>query len=106
MFITPAFAQTADAAAQQANPIMSFLPVLLILVVFFFLVIRPQNKRMQEHRDMVGKLQKGDKVVTGGGFIATVKKVTEGSDEVQLELADGVTVTAVRATIVAVREKA
>lgn len=107
MFITPAFAQTAtDAAAvPQGNLIGSLLPILLIFVVFFFLVIRPQNKRMQEHRNMVNSLKKGDTVVTGGGLVATVKKVTDGSDEVELELADGVTVTAVRTTIVAVRNK-
>ena len=83
----------------------SLLPIFLILGVFFFLVIRPQNKRFQEHRNMISNLQKGDKVVTGGGLIATVKK-TVNDDEVLLELAEGVQVHAVRSTIMAVRSKA
>ena len=111
MFITPAFAEAAteattavDAAAGGENILMSMLPIALILAVFFLMVIRPQNKRLQEHRNMINNLQKGDKVVTGGGLIATVKK-TIGDDEVVLELAEGVTVHAVRSTIMLVRSK-
>lgn len=105
MFITPAFAQdAAEAAAGTPNPLMSVLPIVLVLIVFYFIVIRPQNKRFQEHRAMINNLQKGDKVVTGGGLIATVKK-TVGDDEVVLELADGVEVSAVRSTIMAIRSK-
>lgn len=112
MFISPAFAETTaalpsatEAALGGGNPFTSLLPIVLILAVFYFLVIRPQNKRFQEHRAMVSNLQKGDKVVTGGGLIATVKKTLE-DDEVVLELADGVQVHAVRSTIMAVRSKA
>lgn len=104
MFITPAFAETvtqaADAAAAPGGmaTLTSMLPIVLILVVFYLIVIRPQNKRLQEHRVMVGSLQKGDKVVTGGGLIATVKKAPEG-DEIVLELAEGVQVHALRSSI-------
>ncbi|MCE9507542.1 MAG: preprotein translocase subunit YajC [Alphaproteobacteria bacterium] len=112
MFITSAFAETATTAPSVADTVMgggsiftSLLPIFLILGVFFFLVIRPQNKRFQEHRNMINNLQKGDKVVTGGGLIATVKK-TVNDDEVLLELAEGVQVHAVRSTIMAVRSKA
>ena len=101
MFISPAFAQDAtDAAAAAPNPLMSMLPILLIVIVFYFMVIRPQSKRIQEHRNLIQNLQKGDKVVTGGGFIATVVKLS-GDDEIILKLADGVEVTAVRSTIMA-----
>jgi len=112
MFTTPAFAETAtglaapaEAALGSGNIFTSMLPILLVLAVFYLLVIRPQNKRLQNHRDMVNNLQKGDQVVTGGGLIATVRK-TVGDDEVVLELADGVQVHAVRSTIMTVRAKA
>ena len=91
MFITPAFAEATtetavEAAAGGGSLLLSMLPIFLILAVFYFLVIRPQNKRLHEHRDMVSNLQKGDRVVTGGGIVATVKK-TGGDDEVVLEVA-------------------
>ncbi|MCK5555968.1 MAG: preprotein translocase subunit YajC [Alphaproteobacteria bacterium] len=83
---------------------MSIVPIFLILAVFYFLVIRPQNKRLQEHNSMVNGLQKGDKVVTGGGLIAKVRKMV-GSDEVILDLAEGVQVRAMRSTIMMMRSK-
>lgn len=109
MFVSPAFAEALTGTAAAAAPagpdmITSLLPIVLILVVFYFMVIRPQNKRVHEHRAMINNLQKGDKVVTGGGLIGTVKK-TIGDDEVVLELAEGVQVHAVRSTILTVRSK-
>ena len=108
MFINPAFAQEAatatSAAAESPGVLMSMLPVLLVLVVFYLIVLRPQNKRFQEHRAMINGLQRGDKVVTGGGLVATVKKLV-GDDEVLLELSEGVEVKAVRSTIMTVRSK-
>ncbi|MBI4372667.1 MAG: preprotein translocase subunit YajC [Candidatus Omnitrophica bacterium] len=56
----------------QANPILSFLPLILMFVVFYFLLIRPQQKRQKEHAEMVKNLKKGDRVVTSGGIIGTV----------------------------------
>ncbi len=112
MFISPAFAQEAasDAAATAATGdgagfLMSMLPLLLIFFVFYVMVIRPQNKRIIEHRQMINNLQKGDKVVTGGGIVATVKKLV-GDDEVVLEIADGVEVTAMRHTLMMKKDKA
>lgn len=107
MFVSPAFAADTAAAATPdgGSFLISMLPILLIFIVFYFLVIRPQNKRIMEHRTMVNNLNKGDKVVTGGGLVATVKKVAENDDEITLELADGVQVKALRSTIMMVRDK-
>ncbi|MCK4946288.1 MAG: preprotein translocase subunit YajC [Alphaproteobacteria bacterium] len=105
MFISPAFAEaTTETVAEGGSMLLSMVPILLILAVFYFMVIRPQNKRLQEHRRMVGGLQKGDKVVTGGGLIATVRR-TVGSDEVILDIAEGVQIHALRSTIMMMRSK-
>lgn len=109
LFISPAYAEASTAAA-AASPsggdfLMSLLPIFLIILVFYFMVIRPQNRRFQEHKNMVNALQKGDKVVTAGGLIATVKKAAEGADEITLELSPGVEVHAVRSTIMTIRKK-
>lgn len=102
MFISPAYAQAATAAAPAASSPadlgLSLLPVVLALGVFYLFVMRPQNKQAQAHRDMVSSLQKGDKVITGGGFVATVVKLVD-EKEVLLKLSEGVEVTALRSTI-------
>lgn len=112
MLISPAFAQDAtDAAATATGGItdpgflMSMLPLVLIFFVFYAMVIRPQNKRLIEHRQTINNLQKGDKVVTGGGLVAKVVKL-HGEDEVILEIADGVQVHAMRHTIMMMRNPA
>jgi len=109
MFISPAFAQTtaetADAAASQPSLLVSMAPLVLIFIVFYFFVIRPQNKRIVEHRRMVNNLSKGDKVVTGGGLHATVKKLV-GDDDVVLDIGNGVEVTALRHSLMMVKESA
>lgn len=108
MFISPAFAQTAaDTAEAAAGPglLVSMAPLVLIFVVFYFIVIRPQNKRIIEHRRMVNQLAKGDKVVTGGGLHATVKKLS-GDEDVVLDLGNGVEVTALRHSLMMVRDSA
>jgi len=110
MFVTPAWAQSATDAATSATPqggglIGFFVPMFLILLVFYFFVFRPQNKRMREHGDMVNNLKRGDRVVTGGGLIGKVYKLA-GEDEVIIDLAEGVRVHAVRSTILTIREKA
>jgi len=96
MLIWPAYAQ--DAGDGGAGGMIQLLPLVLIFVVFYFLLIRPQQKKMKTHRTMVEALKRGDKVVTGGGLVGTVTKVTEGS-EVLIEIADGVRVKVVRHTI-------
>ena len=89
----------AAAPAQQPDPIMQFLPLLLIFVVFYFLLIRPQQKKMKDHREMLGQLKRGDRVVTAGGIVATITKVKDGSDEIEAEIAPNVKVMVVRGTI-------
>lgn len=105
MIITPAFAQDAaatatDAAATGGAPgvLMSMLPLILILFVFYVMVIRPQNRRMQEHREMQKALAKGDMVVTAGGITGKVTKLPNDEDVI-VEIAPGVEVTVVRQTI-------
>jgi preprotein translocase subunit YajC len=93
-----------DAWAQQVpgatDPLLSMLPFLLIFVVFYFLLIRPQNKQRKEHKEMVEKLAVGDEVVTSGGVLG---KVAQLSDKfVHLEVADGVTIKIQRHTVGAV----
>jgi len=94
--IAPAYAQDASGTM---GAITQLAPLLLIFVVFYFLLIRPQQKKMKEHRDMLGTLKRNDRVVTAGGIVATVTKVKDGSDEVEAEIAPGVRVTLVRGTI-------
>jgi len=109
MFISPAFAQTAadtaEATSQGPSLLVSMAPLVLIFIVFYFIVIRPQNRRIIEHRQMVNKLSKGDKVVTGGGLHATVKKLV-GEEDVLLDLGGGVEVTALRHSLMMVRDSA
>jgi preprotein translocase subunit YajC len=104
MFVTPAYAQAAGAAAPGPEAIfIQLLPLIAILVIFYFLLIRPQQKRLKQHRDMIGALRRGDTVVTSGGLIGKITKVAD--DEVTIELAPGTQVRAVRATISEVRGK-
>ena len=94
-FISDAMA--APPAAGQGDPLMSFLPLILIFVVFYFLLIRPQSKKAKEHREMVAALAKGDEVVTSGGLLGRISKV--GDNFVELEVADGVTVKVQRPAV-------
>ncbi|MFA7095221.1 MAG: preprotein translocase subunit YajC [Gammaproteobacteria bacterium] len=87
--ISDAWAQTAPAAGAEPGW-MSFLPLILIFVVFYFLLIRPQAKRAKEHKQMVESLAKGDEVVTNGGLLGRVTEV--GENFLVLEVADGVQV--------------
>jgi preprotein translocase subunit YajC len=110
MFITPAWAQEASDAVSNTTGeggIMGFLgpiaPILIVFFIFYIVVIRPQNRRMVEHRKSLDNLQKGDKVVTGGGVLATVRKL-HGDEEIELEIAPGVIVTALRGTLMSIRE--
>jgi len=101
MFISPAYAQ--DAAAGGATAlIMQFAPLILIFVVFYFILIRPQQRKMKEHREMLVSLKRGDRVVTAGGIVASIVKVKEGSDEIEAEIAPNVRVNLVRGTIASV----
>ena len=96
MFVSPAYAQAAGGAGGAAA-ITQFIPLILIFVIMYFLILRPQQKRMKDHRNMVAELKRGDQVVTQGGLIGKVTDVKD--DELSVEIAQGVKVRVVRATI-------
>lgn len=100
-FFPPAYAQAAGGGAEGLT---AFLPFVLIFVVFYFLLIRPQQKRAREHREMVQALRRGDKVVTAGGIVGKVTRAPEDG-EVEVEIADNVRVKVVRETITQVVSK-
>jgi preprotein translocase subunit YajC len=108
MWVTQAFAQ--DAAAPAATTgggsamLLQLLPFVLIFVIMYFLILRPQQKRVRTHQDMIKNLRRGDTVVTAGGIIGRITKVTEESD-VQVEIAEGVRVRVARGMITDVRAK-
>lgn len=97
MLITPAFAQSAGGQASNAGIIVQMLPLVLIFVVFYFLLIRPQQKRMKDHKAKIDAVKKGDQVVTGGGLVGKVARVDEFY--VEVELAPGMKVKAVKSTL-------
>lgn len=101
MFITPAYAQGAGGGS---DALVSFLPIILIFVVFYFLLIRPQMRQRKDHQHMLGQLRRGDRVVTGGGIIGTITRATAGA-EVTVEIAEGVKVAVARHTITSVLTK-
>ena len=101
MFISPAYAQTATQGS-SAMGLIQFAPMVLLFVAFYFLLIRPQQKRMKELQNAVNAVKKGDTVVTAGGLIGKVTKVTD--DEVELDLSATVKgVRAVKATLQSVQ---
>ena len=101
MIITPAYAQAAGGAG---DGFATLLPLVLIFVVFYFLLIRPQQKRAKNHRAMLGAIRRGDKVVTGGGIMGTVTKVVN-EDEVAVEIAEGIKIRVQRGLIASVQPK-
>ena len=101
MFISSAFAQTAPAAAvggDMQSSLMSMLPLVLMFVVLYFVMIRPQMKKQKEHRNMIGAVAKGDEVVTAGGVLGTISKV--GENYLGLEVSKGVEVQIQRSAVV------
>lgn len=106
MFISSAFAQTAPAAAaggDMQSSLMSMLPLVLMFVVLYFVMIRPQMKKQKEHRAMIDALAKGDEVVTGGGLLGKVSKLSEST--VSLEVAAGVEIQIQRSAVVQILPK-
>lgn len=97
MFITPAFAQTAGGQASGAGILVQMAPLVLIFVVFYFLLIRPQQKKMKEHKAKIEAVKKGDQVITGGGLVGKVARVDEIYADI--ELAPGLKVKAVKSTL-------
>ena len=75
-----------------------FIPLILIFVIFYFFLIRPQQKKIKEHKLMVGALKRGDEVITSGGIVGTVERIL-GEDKIDLVISDNVTVQVVQSTI-------
>ena len=96
MWISPAYAQIFG--GEDGGGIVSLLPLVLIFVVFYFLLIRPQQKKMKAHKVLIGAVRRGDRIVTAGGILGQVTKVINDG-EVQVEIADGVRIRIVRSTI-------
>ncbi len=96
MLTTPAYAQ--DMSGLMANA-TQFAPLILIFAVFYFLLIRPQQQRQKEVKRSLAALKRGDRVVTAGGILATVQKLREGSNEIEIEIAPNVRVIVLRDTI-------
>ena len=103
MVISPAHAQSAGGGG--LGGMAQLLPFVLIFVVFYFLLIRPQQKRAKEHRALVASLKRGDIVTTSGGIRGRVVKAVEGSETVDVEIAGNTVVEVVRAMVSDVRDK-
>lgn len=104
MFVSTAWAQAAGGGGAESM-FGAILPFVLIFAVFYFLLIRPQQKRVKEHRAAVNAVRRGDRVTTGGGIIGTVARVDDQADEVLVEIADGVKVRVRRQTLMEVQSK-
>ena len=102
MFVTPAYAQTGVGGAPDM--LISILPFVLIFVIMYFLIIRPQRTQAKKRQEMLTNVRRGDSVVTGGGLLGKVTKVINDA-ELEIDLGGGVKVTALRSTIADVRIK-
>jgi preprotein translocase subunit YajC len=100
MIATPAFAQSGDTAAALS----SFIPLILIFAIMYFLLIRPQQKKIKQHKAMVDALRRGDQVVTQGGIVGKVTKVKDDG-EIEVEIAENVRVRVIKSTVAQVLSK-
>jgi len=105
MFATPAFAQAAGgAAASPMGGIIGIIPFILMFVIFYFLLIRPQQKRAKQHQEMVSNLRRGDQVITAGGIKGKVTRIGD-EDEAEIQIADDVRIKIVKSTVATVVSK-
>ncbi|MEW6449739.1 MAG: preprotein translocase subunit YajC [Pseudomonadota bacterium] len=105
MLITSAYAQAPSLfGGGSDNMLVSLLPFILIFVIMYFLILRPQQKRVKQHAEMVKNVRRGDTVVTSGGLIGKVTKVTD-EEQIEVEVADGVRVRQMKSMIAEVRAK-
>ena len=101
-FVSPAYAQTPSLLGGEG---MSFLvPMVLVFVIMYFLILRPQQKRVKQHAEMVKNVRKGDTVITSGGLVGKVTKVVD-DDQIEIELAEGIRVRQMRQMVTDVRAK-
>ena len=103
MFVTPAFAQAAGSAIDPLSSLL--IPMLVMLAIFYFFLIRPQARRAKEHKDRMNSVRRGDTVVTSGGIVGRVTKVSDTSDEVEIELAENLKIRVIKSTLMDVRSK-
>src|SRR4051795_13408118 len=104
MFISPAFAQGSMFGGGSDNMLVSLLPFILIFVIMYFLILRPQQKRQKQHQDMVKNVRRGDTVITSGGLIGKVIKVID-DEQIEIELSDDVRVRQMRSMVADVRAR-
>jgi preprotein translocase subunit YajC len=102
MFVTPAYAQAAAGGGDVFTSLV--IPMVLIFGIMYFLLIRPQQKKLKEHQNMVEALRRGDQIVTAGGIVGKVTKVRDDA-EIEIEIASGVNVRVIKQTITQVRSK-
>jgi preprotein translocase subunit YajC len=103
MFVTPAFAQGSSPFGGD-NMLIQLLPFVLIFVIMYFLILRPQQKKTKDHQELVKNLRRGDTVITSGGLVGKVTKVVD-DEQIEVEIADGVRVRQVRSMVSGVRAK-
>ena len=103
--ITPAFAQGAGTAAGGAEIALQVVPFVLIFVIMYFLILRPQQKRVKEHQALVKNVRRDDTIVTNGGLVGRVTKASDDQAEIEVEIAPNVRVRVVRSMISEVRAK-
>ncbi|MFZ2135493.1 MAG: preprotein translocase subunit YajC [Xanthobacteraceae bacterium] len=103
MFVTPAFAQGSSPFGGD-NMLIQLLPFVLIFVIMYFLILRPQQKKTKDHQELVKNLRRGDTVITSGGLVGKVTKVVD-EEQIEVEIADGVRVRQVRSMVSGVRAK-
>jgi preprotein translocase subunit YajC len=101
MLISPAFAQSGGFAEGG----LGLMPIILVMVIFYFLLIRPQQKRAKQHKQMLSALKRGDKIITNGGLTGTIIKAVDDSETIEVEIAKDVKVNVVRTMIADVRGK-
>lgn len=108
ILISDAFAQASQLAENQGEfSFTSFIPLVAIFVIFYFLIIRPQSKKFKDHQKMVNELKVGNKIVTTGGIVGVVKKIVDKEEQIDVEIADNVIVKIMRQHIaqVVIEEK-
>jgi preprotein translocase subunit YajC len=101
MFISPAYAQTAGGGSEF---IIQLVPILLMFVIFYVLLLRPQQQRAKVHREMIANIRRGDTVITSGGIIGKVTKVRD-ENELEVEIAENTRVRVIKGTVSEVRVK-
>ncbi|MEC7049408.1 MAG: preprotein translocase subunit YajC [Pseudomonadota bacterium] len=101
MLISPALAQSGGFAEGG----LGLMPIILVMIIFYFLLIRPQQKRAKQHKAMLAELKRGDKIITNGGLTGTIVKVVDDSETIEVEIAKDVKVNVVRTMIADVRDK-